>query len=336
MTLQNFDGLLLLNKEPGPSSHDLVQIIRKKWKIKQVGHAGTLDPMASGLMILLLGKATRLSSDLSSLEKAYHLTVHFGIRTDTFDREGTVLSKESVSLDPEEIRLQSQKLMGKQEFPVPLFSATKVKGRKLYQYARSREEVKLPIKEMKFYDLNILRVKEDLLECEFHCSKGSYVRSWVHELGENLGCGAVLEELSRKKSGPYFLHEALKMKDLNLNWKTKETSQGEKSRNAEEGKSKPLWTKEKELFLSSALIPLENIFPHWKKVRVNGRDEKLMIHGQISHPLKRRLVCERKEADRTGKKVGIKVFSERKDSLLSVLVAEPKKGVKIKACFAKI
>ena len=324
----DLSGILLINKPRGILSHDIVKGFRKLTKIPLVGHAGTLDPMAKGLMVLLLGEGTKLSSYFLSSDKTYQMKIRFGITTDSFDRDGRILSQKNVHLDPEDVRIQLESLVGEIDLQVPHFSATKVKGRKLYDYSRKGEFVKAPVKKMRFYNLRVDDIGKDSLDCQFSCSKGSYVRSWAHDLGEKLKCGAILEELTRLRSEPYSLDDALDWNELK-----EKLSVGVNSVSVNKRLIFLLSLLRREESQKKAFIPLKDVFPHWRTLSVTGRDEKLMMNGQVSHNLNRRLILERKQADQGGESVGIKVISLESGTLLSLLQAVPCEGVKIRNCF---
>lgn len=314
--LSSLEGLLLVNKPIGVLSHDLVKEIRKLTKIPSVGHAGTLDPLASGLMLLLLGRGTKFSDEFRNSDKTYKVKIRFGITSDTWDRKGNILSKKDVSLNFEEIESKAFSLMGEVELPIPIFSAIKVNGKKLYHLARKGKKIDPIFRKMKFYNLSILDKGKDFLSCKFSCSKGSYVRSWSHFLGKILGVGALVEELHRLQSNPYSVEQAIEWKTL-------------KNILLSQDKEKLIFRDD----FKNAFVRLENFFPHWKNLRVTGRDKKLIMDGQISHSMSRRLIIERKKADFLNQSVGIKILNHQNGDLLALIKAEPKKGLKIKNCF---
>jgi len=205
----SFNGVLLVHKDKHCTSHDVVQKIRYLLNQKAVGHAGTLDPMATGLLVILLGSATKLSTYLLNADKRYKICMQFGWITDSYDAEGTVIQKQKVSLAKDQIKQVIQKNIGDLELLVPPFSAIKVKGKKLYAYARAGEPIKRPCKKMSFYDLNIHYLSEDQAELSISCSKGTYIRSWVHELGQQLKVGACLTSLKRLSSGQFSVDDSV-------------------------------------------------------------------------------------------------------------------------------
>ena len=195
-------GVLLVDKPTGMTSHDVVREVRKKLQMKTVGHAGTLDPLATGLLVILLGEATHLSDDLLNNDKNYHVRVKWGVETDTWDVKGRVLKEDLSPIDGQQVALEAQKLVGNLELPVPIYSAVKLKGKKLYEYAREGQNINLPKREMNFYNLVVDRVGEGFIDVEMSCRKGSFIRSWAHQLGVHLGVGACVERLRRMASTP--------------------------------------------------------------------------------------------------------------------------------------
>ena len=191
----NLHGVLLVNKPEGCTSHDIVDKVRRIVGQRQVGHAGTLDPMATGLLVLLLGEATKISDYLLNSQKGYRAKIKFGIETDTLDRTGEVLREQPVVLDPELIAAEAKKLLGVLQLEVPKFSAVKVGGVKLVNAARKKVAVQTPTRPMEFIDLTIHEVTHHTLDLDLHCEKGAYIRAWAHQLGQNPGCGAALESL---------------------------------------------------------------------------------------------------------------------------------------------
>ena len=207
-------GVLLLDKPEKMTSHDLVQKVRRLFKQKKVGHCGTLDPSAEGLMVLTLGKACKLSQYLVEGDKTYDLTVQLGLVTDTLDREGHILRCTPVHETPQKIRQTVQKCLGDLYLSIPQFSAKKFKGKKLYEYARSGLPVPVIKKNMRFYNLKIQSVSSDQVSCRLSCSKGSYIRSWAEYLGQQLETGGCLVRLKRIESRPYHLSQSILLQDL--------------------------------------------------------------------------------------------------------------------------
>ncbi len=309
-----YHGLLLIDKPTGVTSHDVVNHVRKAFGTREVGHAGTLDPMASGLLVLLLGEATKISDYILNEDKSYQLRVRFGVRTDTLDMTGQILNHEDVHLPIESIRSVAQTLVGSFMWPVPAYSAVKVNGQKLYQAARAQNpavvagNIELPVKEMNFWGLNVSEVTSQAIEAHIYCSKGSYIRRWASELGEKLGCGGTLEALRRTGCEPYRLSDALSLEAVD---EVAETLRAEKMTG------------------HPGIIPLRETLRDWRTVSVRGRDQMLLLNGQIPMEIDRRLLPEKKQAIQSGNPVPIKVLSGERGEMLALLEAHPNRGLKI-------
>lgn len=209
-----FDGVLLIDKPIGPTSHDIVDRIRRFFRIKKVGHGGTLDPMASGLMILLLGKGTKLSDRFLGSDKIYQGTMHFGIATDSQDAMGEVIREADASaLTEEQIRAQMQTLVGDSLQMPPMTSALKIKGVPLYKLARKGETVERKPRLIHVFRFDLLAFTPPCADFEVKCTKGTYVRTLSADVGEALGCGAHLSKLRRTQCGSLSLDQALPLAD---------------------------------------------------------------------------------------------------------------------------
>jgi len=212
-------GILLIDKPEGPTSHDIVHAIRKKSGIKKVGHAGTLDPMARGLLIILLGAYTKQSQHFSNYEKEYEACIFLGITTDTADKEGRIIKEHDAKLAmPEERMLEDvfKQFTGETLQVPPMYSAKKINGKKLYNLARKgitvkREPRRIFIEKIEINDISLPRVAFSV-----KCSKGTYIRQLAHDIGERLGCGAHLSQLKRTKIGPFSLADALAFEEVVL------------------------------------------------------------------------------------------------------------------------
>lgn len=203
------DGILLLNKPIVWTSHDLVDALRRKTGQRAIGHAGTLDPMATGLMILLLGKATKRSAEFSGLDKSYKGSVRLGIETDSWDLDGKIVREREVpALTEREIESLFEEFKGERLFSPPSFSAVKRGGRKSYELARRGEMLAVEPRSMRIDRLELLAYDEPEIYFDLDCSKGTYVRSIAHEMGSRLGCGATLSSLLRTRIGDFRLEKA--------------------------------------------------------------------------------------------------------------------------------
>jgi len=301
------NGVLLINKKAGCTSHSVVNTLRKLIGQKQVGHAGTLDPMAEGLLVILLGYGTKLSNYLLMNDKKYKFTFRLGVVTDTLDKTGKIISQKPVTVDVDRIKQSVLNSQGKISLSVPLFSAVKVKGKKMYEYERENKDIKPPKRDMFFYDLVIKNIKKDTVEVELSCSKGSYIRSWVFFVGETLGVGACLEHLVRLSSSPFGIKSALTIQEI-------EEKLGS-------DKTRPM-----DIFLekiSPAFIPFSKAIPHIQSVVVSSNDERLLRQGCISRNLKMSLEDKQKDVNKNQKAQTIKVMSVSMDRLLALLELRP-------------
>lgn len=207
-------ALLNLNKPSGPTSHDVVDAVRRGTSQRKVGHAGTLDPMAEGVLILALGKATRLLEYLTASDKRYRATVRLGLTTDTYDLEGEVVERLSLPGDvtTESVgNLLSTRYTGQILQQPPIYSALKVGGKSAHARARAGEEVKLDPRPVTIYSIGLLAFDPPDLTLEVHCGPGTYVRSLAHDLGQALGCGAALAALTRLASGSFHVDGAVSL-----------------------------------------------------------------------------------------------------------------------------
>jgi tRNA pseudouridine55 synthase len=208
-------GVLVIDKPIGLTSHDVVQIIRRGTGIRRAGHTGTLDPRASGVLVVLIGPAVRLSEYVSASDKRYQATIRLGNTTDTYDSEGVITSETSATHITEEVFDEMlQTYVGEIEQVPPPYSAVKVKGRKAYEMARKGEDVELEPRKIQVYSLDILEWDPPEVVIDAYCSSGTYIRSLANDLGESLGTGAYLIGLRRTKSGRFTLREAVPLRRL--------------------------------------------------------------------------------------------------------------------------
>lgn len=207
-------GVLIVDKPIGMTSHQVVQEIRKGTRIKRAGHTGTLDPRASGVLVILVGPAVRLSQYISAEDKRYQATIKFGEKTDTYDGEGKITGTSDVDVTYEQLSTALKNFVGEIEQVPPPYSAVKVKGKHAYDLARKGEEVHLEPRLINVYSLDLLEWTTPEAVVDVHCSSGTYVRSLAYDLGELLGCGANLTGLRRTKSGRFTLREAIPLRKL--------------------------------------------------------------------------------------------------------------------------
>jgi tRNA pseudouridine55 synthase len=213
---REMEGILLVDKPTDHTSHDVVARLRGKLRMKRVGHAGTLDPMATGLLIILVGKATRVSQYLMSLDKEYEGTIELGKVTDTQDAEGEVLETIPVPAFSEaDILAAVKSFLGDQYQTPPMYSAVKIDGVPLYKSARKGEEVEREPRFIRVMSWEITRFALPRLDFRLRCTKGTYVRTLAHDLGRKLGCGAHLAALRRTASDKFHISQALTLDQIN-------------------------------------------------------------------------------------------------------------------------
>ncbi len=203
-------GVLVVDKPVGMTSHDVVQAVRRGTGLRRAGHTGTLDPRASGVLVILVGPAVRLSEYVSASDKRYQATVRLGAATDTYDTEGVITqSKGAENISEEAFQNALKQFTGEIEQVPPPFSAVKVHGRKAYELSRKGEPVDLKPRKINVYSLDLLEWDPPEAIIDVFCSSGTYVRSLAHDLGQTLGCGAHLVGLRRTKSGRFTLRDAI-------------------------------------------------------------------------------------------------------------------------------
>jgi tRNA pseudouridine55 synthase len=208
-------GALVVDKPVGMTSHDVVQAIRNGTGLRRAGHTGTLDPRASGVLVILVGPAVRLSEYVSASDKRYQAIIRLGGSTDTFDAEGRVTpTKDPVSVTEQQFEEALQTFVGEIEQTPPPYSAVKVQGRKAYEMARQGEEVDLAPRKITVHHLEVLEWTPPEVVIDVHCSSGTYVRSLANDLGIKLGCGAYLVGLRRTKSGRFSLRDSVPLRKL--------------------------------------------------------------------------------------------------------------------------
>jgi len=332
------NGVLLVDKDPGLTSHDVVAKTRKLLGTKSVGHAGTLDPLASGLLILLVGEATKVSDYLLNGDKGYEVTVRLGVRTDSMDITGLVLEEKSTAgLTEDRIRDIAESVSGVVELKVPMHSAVKVNGKKLYESAHKGEiPPEIPIRAMSFYDiewkgLNKLNLPDKSPEIsavsspdaaprglEFtvalRCSKGSFIRAWANHVGQLLGVGGTVTALRRVMSAPFDIHQA---KTLSVMARELETARLQ-SHDVGPTALGPAW------------VPLADSLPHFERIEITGHDATLLKNGQLSKSLQSELL-RRVQLGEALKPMRVIHREERR--LLALLAAEPGEFYKIRRVF---
>lgn len=210
------NGIINVLKPPGMTSHDIIYFVRKKLKMKKVGHTGTLDPEAAGVLPVCLGKSTKAVQFITDKKKKYRTTIKFGVETETYDKYGTVLRQEAVeSIDIEKLKTVMEEFRGPIKQLPPIYSAIKVDGKKLYQYALEGEEIEIKEREVEIYQLDLLDYNgKDEVVLDIECSKGTYIRSICHDIGQKMGCGAAMWQLIRTASSPFTIEQSYTLEEI--------------------------------------------------------------------------------------------------------------------------
>lgn len=252
------DGILIVNKPKNCTSHDVVYKV-KKITNQKVGHTGTLDPMATGVLPLLIGKGTLCSKYLIEHDKIYKATIQLGKRTTTADQEGEVIEEQEIAnnaLEPQYVTKRLKEFLGKQIQTPPMYSAIKVNGKKLYEYARKGQNVEVPKREIEIYEIELLNIDKQNKKIEYkvHCSKGTYIRSLCEDIAQKLGTIGYMAELERLKVGKFILKNAVSIDDL-------------KKENIEKN-----------------IITIEEIFKNNEKINLTRKKLELFLNGvQITY-----------------------------------------------------
>lgn len=207
-------GVINIYKEAGYTSHDVVAKLRGILKQKKIGHTGTLDPQAQGVLPVCLGKGTKLCDLLADHDKEYEAVLRLGITTDTQDMEGTILKESSVQVSEEEVRTCILSFQGEQQQVPPMYSALKVNGKKLYELAREGKVVERKARPVTFHNIEVLWMELPKVKIRVQCSKGTYIRTLCNDIGEKLGCGGCMEELLRTRVERFGLIDAVKLDEV--------------------------------------------------------------------------------------------------------------------------
>ncbi|MDC0332903.1 tRNA pseudouridine(55) synthase TruB [Gammaproteobacteria bacterium] len=239
-------GFLLVNKGPGITSSRVVQILKKKFNLKKVGHLGTLDPMATGLLIIAINRATKFASLLLQSEKSYRAEVTLGIQTDTDDAEGEVISSKAVNISGQDAKESLLTFLGESNQLPPNYSALKYKGKPMYKYARDGIKVEKAARKILIKNIQNILIELPRVSFDISCSKGTYIRSIARDLGAKLGCGAHLSGLTRTSQEKFRLSEACSLDDIKL----------------------------------KDLISLEKAFEDLDFIKLNEKDCKAFLHGR--------------------------------------------------------
>ncbi|MBX4265369.1 tRNA pseudouridine(55) synthase TruB [Clostridium estertheticum] len=245
------NGILNVFKPTGITSFDVVRLIRKISKVKKVGHAGTLDPEASGVLPVCIGKATKAIDYIMGDFKIYETELKLGVITDTYDREGKILKESEVNSGVDEIMLVINSFIGEIKQVPPMYSALKVNGKKLYELARAGIEVEREARPITIYDINITDIKLPYIKFTVKCSKGTYIRSLCYDIGEKLKCGGMMWNLQRTATGQFHIDNAINVNELN------------------------------EENINKYIMPIETIFSANAKITIEDRFVKFLLNGVI-------------------------------------------------------
>lgn len=252
------NALLVLDKPQGLSSHSAVHRVRKLTGEERVGHAGTLDPMATGVLLILLGNAVRLSEWIVDHDKRYRATVKLGVETDSYDATGTVTETRTVSATPDEIRAAVSFFVGKQNQIPPAHSAIQIQGKRAYNLARQGVELTMQPRAVEIYSITNLEIENDLVSFDVHTSKGTYIRSLAHDIGEKLGTGAHLAALRRVASGTFSIEQSLTLEQV-----AGAVAQGT---------------------LEGHLLPMDLAIPQFDAMVLDAAQARAVRHGQFITP----------------------------------------------------
>ena len=210
------NGILNIDKPQGITSHDVVDVIKKLFPNMKVGHTGTLDPLATGVLPICIGEATKLTNQIISENKTYKVKMLLGVETDTYDVTGKIMFASTVNKDEIYIKERIKRFIGIQEQIPPMYSAIRVNGKRAYSYAREGKNIKLLPRKIEIYSIDNIKVDMERREVEFvvQCSKGTYIRSLVNDIGKKIGCGAIMIELRRLKTGNFAIEESIPLYDF--------------------------------------------------------------------------------------------------------------------------
>lgn len=254
MVPQIKNGILNIDKPQGITSHDVVDIVRKIFPGIKVGHTGTLDPIATGVLPICIGKATKLSDEFLSENKVYKVKMLLGVETDTYDITGKIVFANTLNEDEIYIKERIKRFIGKSSQIPPIYSAIKIKGKKAYEYARNGENVSLKPREIEIFNIDDIDVNLRKRQVSFvvSCTKGTYIRSLVHDIGIKLGCGATMIELKRLKTGDFDINDSIDLYGfLNLEY----------------------------LDMLDKIVSIEELYKDSKKVNLKDKDYDKFLNG---------------------------------------------------------
>ena len=265
--MQDINGIIVINKPKEYTSHDVVAKVKKILNIKKVGHTGTLDPNATGVLPLLLNTGTKLSKYLIEHDKEYEVTLELGIKTDTADIEGNLIKKEEVNWKKlNDIEETLNTFLGEQTQIPPIYSAIKVNGKKLYEYARSGQNINIEPRNIQIYEIELQKIDKQKNEINFrvHCSKGTYIRSLCEDIAQRLGTIGYMKELTRTKVGNFTINEAVKIEEIENN---------------------------KEQIIKEKLISIEKFFESKESIKLNKKQLDKFLNGVKIRIYKQENIC---------------------------------------------
>lgn len=208
------DGVIIIDKPQGKTSHDIVALVRRIFNTRRVGHTGTLDPMATGVLPICVGNATKAADMLTAADKRYTAELELGKKSDTLDSTGEILQTSDVNVSEKEIREIIMGFVGEQEQLPPMYSAIKKNGKKLYELAREGVEIEREPRKINIFSIDITEINMPFVKIDVHCSKGTYIRSLCDDIGTRAGCGAVMTSLRRTASGVFNIDDAYTIDEL--------------------------------------------------------------------------------------------------------------------------
>lgn len=215
---KDLNGIVVVNKPSGITSHDVVDRVRRKFKMRRIGHAGTLDPLATGVLVILVGKGTKLFDQFVGFDKGYRATLVLGKKTISADIQGEVIEENAwENITEQQVSDMFQTFLGEGEQIPPMVSAVKVDGERLYKLARQGIEVKRKARPIRIDKIELLRFEPPYVEFLLKCSKGTYVRQFAEDVGDKLGCGACISQIERTKVGAFLLEDAVTLDELTEN-----------------------------------------------------------------------------------------------------------------------
>lgn len=257
------DGIIILNKQKGCTSHDVVAKTKRLLKEK-VGHTGTLDPNATGVLPLLVGQGTKLSAYLIEHDKEYIATLKLGEKRDTADSEGAIIEERQIDysvLQKENVEKILQSFIGKQEQIPPMYSAIKINGKKLYEYARKNEKIELEPRHIEIYKMDLIDIIKDTIIFKVQCSKGTYIRSLCEDIAKRLNTVGYMQDLERSRVGKFDIKDSITIEELEQNIEDSE-------------------------FINQHFITIENYFKDKESIKLNEKRLSLFLNGvKLTHNL---------------------------------------------------